>query len=1407
MINSTHYFRDQISRRWGLFTLLVYLLAWGSLSAQAQESFFEPVSAAQGRLAANTRSIPNAKLYKLNETGLRSALVNTAKQYERGKAAATIALPLPDGTTELFSIRETQVLSPALAAENPTIKTYEGEGTVHKGYIIRMSLSSIGFEALIWGVGNDAVYFVRTKAESGGDLYQSYYARDARKAGAVNSPIGDHHCDVIENTDKMELPGLKVDGKGLRVGAGVNQISNGTSVRQFKIAIATTGEWSRNAAGYDGTQTPLQIRQAAFPVVVTAVNRINGIYERELACRFQITNPALATDQTNIIFDNPVTDPYSNTDTAGELTANQTTLDNRVGTANYDVGHLFGTEGGGVATSPSLCAAGFKAQGYSAREGNNGDPFVVDYFAHELGHQFNMKHTYNVINQGGACTTRSADEAYEVASGSTIMSYVGICRFGRDLQEYNDFALPSFHISSITKATQEIAFVAADGCGVDLNRPNAIPTVSAGSAYTIPRLTPFTLTAAGADADAGDVANLSYSWEEFDLAPASGATGFGGTPSGVYDIDDDGVARPILRPYSPVKSPQRTFPSAAFILNPQNNATPGENQPGLFYTGTHPTGFPGATCPTGQTCLIGERLPTIARTMNFRVSVRDLRGGVVDAGTVVTVVNTPGAFRLTSFDNASTVAGNSQQTVTWNVVNTNQAPINCANVAIKLSTDGGLTFPTTLLASTANDGSELVMMPNVASSTARLRVEAVDNIFFDISNTNFTITPVTATAPVATTNADQTATVQTAFSYTVNAFTGTTPITYSASGLPAGLMFNADTRVISGTPTTAGNSVVTITGTNSAGQASTMFAITVSPAATAPVATANSNQTAFVQTPFSYTVNAFTGSQPITYTAFGLPAGLTFDADTRVISGTPTTPGLRGVSILGANSAGQDNTSFAIDVREATPPTDVFSITAVTTVSCVPVAGDPNRRSLTFNPQYSGANGQPISFSVVNELRPTTAPGPYTLGVYVDKPTITLSAIQTGTAGEATFVYNWLANCGTTPPANTAPTVANAIPNQSATAGTAFSYMIPANTFTDAETPNQLTLSVSGLPAGLMFTAPATISGTPSMSGTSMVTVSATDPGGLSASTMFALTVNPAGTPNPTGPFAITGVTTVSCTPVAGDPNRRSLTFNPQYSGANGQPISFSVVNELRPTTAPGPYTLGVYVDKATITLSATQNGTAGEATFVYNWLATCGTTPTPDPTAAFAITAVTTVSCVPVAGDPNRRSLTFNPQYSGANGQPISFSVVNELRPTTAPGPYTLGVYIDKPTITLSAKQSGTAGEATFVYNWLANCNTGTAQSRAARESGDEAPLTVRVLGNPVVDGRVQVEVTGAAGQPLQLMLTDMRGTVIYTHRVEQPAALEMHSFDIGRQPVSTLLLRVATPTQVKTVTLLKVE
>ena len=231
---------------------------------------------------------------------------------------------------------------------------------------------------------------------------------------------------------------------------------------------------------------------------------------------------------------------------------------------------------------------------------------------------------------------------------------------------------------------------------------------------------------------------------------------------------------------------------------------------------------------------------------------------------------------------------------------------------------------------------------------------------------------------------------------------------------------------------------------------------------------------------------------------------------------------------------------------------------------------------------------------------PTTSPGPYSLNLYTDNSVITLQARQSGAS--TSFAYNWLSACSSST-ANTPPTVASPVPPQSATVNISYTLSL-ATVFTDAQTPNGLVLSVSGLPAGLNFVAPSTISGTPSMSGVSTVTVTATDPGSLSASTSFTLTVNPAaGTPPPpTGTFSITSVQTIRCEVLSA--GERRLTFNPQYAGLNGAPVSFSVVNELAPTTVPGPYTLNLYTDNSVVTLRAVQSGIA--SSFAYNWLSAC---------------------------------------------------------------------------------------------------------------------------------------------------------------------------------------------------------
>lgn len=599
-----------------------------------------------------------------------------------------VALPKSDGSLTRFEITESPMVSPQVAAEVPDWKTYSGRGIDDPTAVARLSWSKDGFRAYI--LGAEGAHYVDPYSSGDRDNYIAYRKQDL---GAAKASF---HCDIdrfmAENGNGPASPAVPA----------APAFSNGANLRTYRLAIATTGEYTVNRGG----------QAAALNDVMNAVNRINLVYRRDLAIALTLVSG------TNTVFPDPNTDPYNNTDDGAQLDINQTQLNNIIGAANYDIGHLFGTGGGGIAATPSVCSSQ-KAQGYSARVPPTGDAFWVDYVAHEMGHQFGADHTYNTSENGG-CSTRSAADAYEVGSGSTIMSYVGVCS-ERNLQTNSN---DNFHIRSLTQIFGAFTSGGTGSCGTTTSNSNNVPVANAGASFTIPKLTPFTLTASATDADSDA---LTYSWEEYDLGAASGPNG---TPAGTYDVDSDGTLRPLFRVFSPRTSPARNFPSLPFILN---NA----NTPPLTFTGTSPNG---AVCPPGDTCVTGENLPSVTRTMNFRVAVRDNKGGVNDAVVAINVNAGSGPFAVTAPNTGVTVAGGSQLNVTWNAANTTAAPVSAANVKISLSTDGGNTFPNVLAATVPNNGSANVTVPNIATTTARIKVEAVGNIFFDISDANFTIT-------------------------------------------------------------------------------------------------------------------------------------------------------------------------------------------------------------------------------------------------------------------------------------------------------------------------------------------------------------------------------------------------------------------------------------------------------------------------------------------------------------------------------------------------------------------------------------------------------------------------------------------------------------------------------------------
>ena len=575
-----------------------------------------------------------------------------------------LSLPLPDGSYGRFQIYQTALMHPDLAAKFPELQTYAGVGLDDPTAYARLDTTPTGFHAMILSVNGRV--FIDPYSTAGIDLYQSYYANDY-----VPDLPDDFEPDVVvvePHDETAEQPAAISGG-----------ISSGGTLRTYRLAVAATGEYTQ----FHGGTVP-----SGMAAIVTAINRVTGIYEREVAVSFQ-----LIANNDDIVYTNGATDPYTNNSGGTMLGENQSNLDSVIGSANYDVGHVFSTGGGGIASLGVICTSS-KARGVTGLSAPIGDVFYVDYVAHEMGHQFSGNHTFNGSSGNCSGANRNVSTAYEPGSGSTIMAYAGICS-PQNLQSNSD---DYFHSISFDEIVTHTTLGSGNTCAAQSPTSNNPPSVDAGASYSIPLNTPFTLTGSATDPNGSAV--LTYNWEEFDLGP----TGAPSTPSG---------NAPIFRSFPATSSPSRTFPRISDIVN------------------------------NVQT--IGEILPSYARTMNFRLTVRDNQtpaGGVAYDSTTVTAVTATGPFLVTAPNTAVTWTGLTNETVTWNVAGTTASPISCANVNIDLSTDGGFTYSTALAANTPNDGSHSIQVPNISTSSARVRVACANNIFFDISNANFTIQAV-----------------------------------------------------------------------------------------------------------------------------------------------------------------------------------------------------------------------------------------------------------------------------------------------------------------------------------------------------------------------------------------------------------------------------------------------------------------------------------------------------------------------------------------------------------------------------------------------------------------------------------------------------------------------------------------
>ncbi len=668
----------------GLFLMVFTVI---SLSLSAQQNLFTPVNESASRGITGQRTIIPQKYrtFSLNTMGMKFFLSALPSENNNANKAAmpVMELPMPDGSMAKFNVWETSIMEPGLQAQFPEIRTYSGQGIDDPYATIKMNYDPyFGFSAQVLSIKGS--YYIDPYARGNINYYNSYYGRDySRQTGFV-----------------CENPLMPVDefGKNEQTSSTVTAKCRGAYLYKYRLAIACTGEYAIAATG-----NPTPTVAETLSRIIASVNRVDGIYESELAIRL-----ILVANNASVVFTDPATDPFTGNDNASTLISeSQNVMTTYVGSTNYDIGHTFSTGGGGLATVSCVCSL-MKARGITGSPNPVGDAYDVDYVAHEMGHQFGATHTFNSTTM--YCSGNwYASTAYEVGSGTSIMSYAGIC--GTDnIQAHAD---PFFHTMSFDQITLYLESGAT--CKVSTATGNTLPVITSmgTSGKYIPRNTPFTLAGTATDAN-GDA--LTYSWEEIDLGSS---TSWNGAATS--------TTAPLFKSRVPKTSGKRTFPDMAVIL----------------------AGYPSDPV-ADMSGLKGETLPSVARAMKFRLTVRDNRangGSYVTGGSgcgltnafAVNVVNTTGPFAVTAPNGGESYIGGTTQTVTWNVVGTASSPISCTNVMISLSTDGGWTYPIVLLASTPNDGTQAVTMPAIVCSSARIKVEAVGNIFFDISNADFSI--------------------------------------------------------------------------------------------------------------------------------------------------------------------------------------------------------------------------------------------------------------------------------------------------------------------------------------------------------------------------------------------------------------------------------------------------------------------------------------------------------------------------------------------------------------------------------------------------------------------------------------------------------------------------------------------
>ena len=829
-----------------------------AVGAHAQTTpYFRADAEARGAAAVSplAAALTKSQALTLDEAALRAALA-TAPFEGTGGAALELALPRPDGTVARFAVRETSVMAPELARKFSNIKTYAGVGLDDRSASLRLDLTPQGFHAQVLASGGNT-YYIDPVSRTDTRHYLGFFRQDMNRAAAGAVPS----CEFSPTADELKENRLRVTAAATSGKA----LASGSQLRTYRLALSNTPEYA---------VTKGNTVASVMAAEVTTVNRVVGVYEKELAVRM-----VLVANNDQLVFLSGIgTQPsplFSNSNGSALLGQNQANVDRIIGNGNYDIGHVVSTGGGGIAGLGVVCSTPRKAQGVTGLPNPVGDAFDIDYVAHEMGHQFSGNHPFN--GNAGSCSggNRNANTAWEPGSGTTIMAYAGICTSTNDLQPNSD---ATFHTGNYQEMR---AFITGTACGTNSATGNTAPVVTApASGKTLPIGTPFKLTATATDADNDP---LTYMWEEMDLGSQK-------APNDAQTANDN---VPLFRSFVPQLDGTRYFPRLSNLVN--------------------------------NTTVIGERLPTVTRTLKFRCTARDQHSGPagviggVDYSAFVNmnVTSTAGPFVVSAPNTAVNWTGGAAQTVTWNVANTDAAPVSCATVNLRLSLDGGLTYPVLLASGVPNNGTASVTVPNVTTSQARLMVEAADNYFFDISNVNFTIAP----GPGATITSFTPASgpVGTVVTLTGTNFTGATAVTIN--GTPAAFTVGSATSLTATVAAGTTSGLISVTTPNGTVVSTTSFLVGVPPTITSFTPT-----TGAIGSTVVITGTNFTGATQVSFGGINAPV-FSVNSATQITVVVPVGAVTGAISVTTPLGTGTSTTSFTLPaapvITSFTPTTGV----------------------------------------------------------------------------------------------------------------------------------------------------------------------------------------------------------------------------------------------------------------------------------------------------------------------------------------------------------------------------------------------------------------------------------------------------------------------------------------------------